>query len=348
MKDTRILGGKCADAVRIAVDCMGGEHGPMEFLLAVQEVALHHPNAKFLLCGNKPLLESLLATVEITCPVEVIDAAAVVKAETKWGDVVLNDTHYSMGSAVNCVVSGLAEAVVSGGHTASYVALCAEKLQRKAYVSRAVLAGFVPTIKHGTSILVDAGAGLHATAEQLAQFGVLGWDLAKNMLKVKDPQIGILNVGDEWHKGPDRLRDAHSLIKKLTGNCRFIEASELTTGTVDVIVTDGFAGNIAIKSAEGVFRTLVRSIKQALGSSLLMKVSGIFAKPLLKSALERFEVAKHNGGLWLGLRHGVAVKSHGRGKAKSIASAIKVAIQAVKSKCISSHAITKALAECKA
>ena len=324
--------------IKIAVDCMGGDYGPEEVISGIKHVVAEDSNIDFVLCGNYNRISTLVDRLDVGNSVSaILNADHVVDASAKWQEVIRGSDRFSMGIAVNCVSENTADAVVSGGHTGAYVALCVDKLHVTPSISRAILAGFIPTITGGRSVLLDAGATLRADAAQLTQFALMGVEVARNLLGISNPRIGILNIGSEDDKGPEELKLAAANISKIYNQkCHFIEADQLTTGDVDVIVTDGFTGNIAIKSAEGTLKTMLKIIKETAVSSLKMKFAGLFAKPLLRKALERFDASRYNGGLWLGLNKGVVIKSHGNSRAFGIAQAIKLAAVTARSKCIDS------------
>lgn len=314
--------------LKIALDCNGGDHGLHEVITAAEIIANELPDISVTLYGPASLAEHTPTSMRY----------------------IANSGTSSLDNAIKCLSNNRVDAVVSGAHTASHITACKDQLECTS--SRAILAAFIPNIDSSTSILLDAGATLHADARQLTEFGVMGLELARCILGITRPTVGILNIGTEHNKGTPAIQQAAQNLRQLSihldfdlaGENGFIEANRLLQRPADIIVSDGWSGNLIVKTAEAAFKGLTKAIAQEAHSSYMKQIKGWFASSLLRTTLSPFKPENHNGGLWLGVKKGVVVKSHGNSKAAGIAAAVKLAIRAVKAKCTASvnNALVKA------
>jgi glycerol-3-phosphate acyltransferase PlsX len=241
--------------------------------------------------------------------------------DAKPAAVLRRGRNSSMWRAFECVAAGEAAACVSGGTTAAMMVIGVKLLGTLPGIQRPALMAYVPN-QHAHTGLLDLGANLNVTAQQLVQFAVMGAVTAREVEGVGDPRVGLLNVGHEDSKGHDVVREAHARLKQLPLNYHgFIEGHDIFDGTVDIAVCDGFAGNLVLKSTEGLARMLLAEFRAALDSSLASRVGAALARPALKRMLARLDPSAHNGAPLLGL-NGVAVKSHGGSERRGLTRAI--------------------------
>jgi glycerol-3-phosphate acyltransferase PlsX len=238
-----------------------------------------------------------------------------------------------MQLAINAVKDGKADAMISGGNTGALMAMSKLTLRTLPGIDRPAICSLFPTRK-GQSVMLDLGANAECTADNLFQFGIMGEAFAKAVLAIKQPTIGLLNIGSEAGKGVDSVRAAAEMLStthlpiKYIG---FVEGNDIPAGTADVIVADGFTGNIALKMAEGVGKLCGEYIKMGLTSSIFAKIGALMAKPALKSIFKKIDPRAHNGAMFLGL-NGIVVKSHGGMDHVGFAHAIDVAVDLIKDK----------------
>jgi glycerol-3-phosphate acyltransferase PlsX len=236
----------------------------------------------------------------------------------------------SMRLAINAVQSGEAHGVVSAGNTGALMAMSKFVLKTLATIDRPAIASFFPTLR-GESVMMDLGANVECTADNLVQFAVMGDAFARTVLGVHQPTIGILNVGSEELKGHEEVRAAAAILRagplaeQFHG---FVEGNDITTGTTDVVVTDGFTGNVALKTAEGTARLYSEFLRGAFKSSFTARIGYVFARHALQKVRERTDPRRYNGAMFLGL-NGIVVKSHGGTDAFGFANAIGVAIDMI-------------------
>jgi glycerol-3-phosphate acyltransferase PlsX len=236
----------------------------------------------------------------------------------------------SMRAALDAVASGRASAMVSAGNTGALMVMAKMVLKTLPGIHRPAITATVPS-RHRPVVLLDMGANIDCTAEHLVQFAMMGDAYARAMLGIANPKIGLLNVGSEEMKGHDDVKEAHRILRSGTipvDYFGFVEGNDILEGTTDVVVTDGFTGNIALKTAEGASRLIYTTLKTAIENSWTAKIGYLLARPAIRMALKRFDPRRLNGAILLGL-NGVAVKSHGSADAKGFANAIRVAISLV-------------------
>jgi glycerol-3-phosphate acyltransferase PlsX len=287
-----------------------------------------HPQVHYLMFGREadvaPLLVKMPRLREVTTLVHTDD---VVGAEDKPSVALRSGRGSSMRLAIDAVRDGAAAGVVSAGNTGALMAMSKFVLKTLPGVSRPAMAAFFPTLR-GESLMLDLGANLVCDARNLVEFAVMGNAFARTVLGVARPTYGILNVGSEELKGHESLQEASAILREanLPGDFfGFVEGDDIAKGTVDVIVTDGFTGNVALKAAEGTAKLVSEYMRRTFRSSLVASLGYLLARPSLRKLRERLDPRRYNGAVFLGL-NGVAVKSHGGSDSLAFANAIGVAI----------------------
>ncbi len=319
--------------VVISVDAMGGDRGPAAVVGGMARSASRNPEIRFIVHGDAPTLERLIARRrQLAGRCEIRHAEGVVGMEAKPSQVMRNGRDTSMWSALECVAKGNATIAVSCGNTGALMALAMLRLRRLPGVARPAIAVQWPSANpHGFNVLLDAGADVRAEAGDLLQYALMGTSFARNAFSVARPRVGLLNIGTEEHKGRSELREAAELI----GNCRergnfdfvgFVEGSDIPSDRVDVIVTDGFTGNVALKTAEGTASFISRELREAFRHSPLSRIGALFAMTSLKRMRRKIDPRRANGGVFLGL-NGTVIKSHGDADATGVSAAIRLAFQ---------------------
>ncbi len=314
------------DRAVISIDGMGGDHAPGIVVDGLERFAQTRRDLTFLLHGDEAKLKPLLARAPTAAPRTTIrHAERMVAMDDKPGQAVRQkDT--SMRNAIESVKAGEAVAAVSAGNTGALMALSKLTLRTVEGLHRPALVATWPTQK-GVCCVLDLGADIDADAEQLVEFAIMGAAFARAVHHKDNPTVGLLNIGSEELKGHESIREAAKLIRASDLNLAFhgfVEGDDIGNGTVDVVVTDGFTGNIALKTAEGVARMVSTLLREALTSSLTAKAGAALAMPALKRFQARLDPRQVNGGVFLGL-NGIVVKSHGGTDAVGFAHAISVA-----------------------
>ncbi len=314
----------------LAIDAMGGDHAPLIVLDGIALAAERHPNARFLLLGDEALLRPLIAArkrVGEVCTLR--HAPTAVPADMK-PTLALRQRDSSMRMAIDAVASGEAEGVVSAGNTGALMALAKIVIKTLPGISRPAMAAIAPCSK-GDVVMLDLGANVQCDARNLVEFAVMGDVFARTVLGLPAPTIGLMNVGSEELKGDDRVREAAELLRmshiapQFYG---FVEGHDIAAGTTDVIVMDGFTGNVALKTAEGALKLAGDLLKQIFGGSIGGKLAYLLARPGLDRMREWLDPRRYNGAVMLGL-NGVVVKSHGGTDATGFAHALDVAMDMV-------------------
>lgn len=331
----------CAPAeggsVVISVDAMGGDRGPAVVVAGMAESAMKNPEIRFVVHGDESQLAGLIARrKELVGRCDIRHAEGVVKMDDKPSQIVRKGNDTSMWSAIESVRAGEAGAAVSCGNTGALMALSMLRLRKLPGVNRPAIACLWPSRNPGGfNVMLDVGADIRADAPDLLQYALMGASYARNGLDIAEPRIGLLNVGTEEHKGRAELKHANDLIAAAadTGNFSyvgFVEGGDLPSSRVDVIVTDGFTGNIALKTGEGTAKLVGDFLRQAFANSILSKFAALLAMTSLKRLQKRIDPRRVNGGIFLGL-NGTVVKSHGSADATGVSAAIKLAFQLTKS-----------------
>jgi len=308
---------------------MGGDHAPGVVVAGAAEALIRSPHAKFLLFGDRAKLEPLVANrPALRAACEIRHTAEAVGDTDKPSLALRKGRQTSMRLAIDAVRDGSAAGAVSAGNTGALMAMAKVVLRMLPGIDRPALTSFLPT-QVGECVMLDLGANVECDANNLVQFAVMGAHFAHAVLGRVRPTVGLLNVGSEELKGPDTVRTAAEMLRGATGIefefHGFVEGDDITKGTVDVIVTDGFSGNVALKAAEGTARLYSRYLAAAFNQSLLSRLGYLLARPALRAMRDRVDPRHYNGGVFLGL-NGIAVKSHGSTDATGFATAIGLAI----------------------
>ncbi|HVV28273.1 MAG TPA: phosphate acyltransferase PlsX [Rhizomicrobium sp.] len=319
-------------ALTVSIDAMGGDAGPGVVISALLRTAQRHPEARFLLHGDEKQLNALLARhARLRDRVAVRHAPGRVAMEDKPSLVLRRGRDTSMWHAIESVKDKEAAVAVSAGNTGALMAVSMFGLGIIDGISRPAIATIWPTLK-GQTVVLDVGANVGATEEQLVDFAVMGAAFAQAILGLSQPTVGILNVGAEEQKGHEGVKGAAQILRgcdlAMTFH-GFVEGDDIAKGTVDVVVTDGFTGNIALKTAEGTARLVATYLRQSLRRSLLGRVGAVIASGALTTLRRKLDPRANAGGIFLGL-NGVVVKSHGGADAVSFASALDMAIDMAK------------------
>tara|TARA_B100000989_G_scaffold183215_1_gene137829 strand:+ start:223 stop:1215 length:993 start_codon:yes stop_codon:yes gene_type:complete len=312
------------------VDIMGGDFGPNTVIKAVSEASKLHPNVNFRLFGDKTRALNEIAKDNSLKNFEIIHTSEYIKSDDEPVNALRKLKRSSLRLAVNDVEEKKSHGLVSAGNTGALMAISKFVLKTIGGISRPAIAGIMPTLK-GEIVILDLGANLDCTDDNLVQFALMGEVFSKSLLGIKTPSIGILNVGSEEIKGNAVVKQTFEELEKLSSYINFhgfIEGNDINKGIVDVVVTDGFSGNIALKTAEGVAELIVSFLQVYFKSSLLAKLGYILSKPALNRFKARIDPRKYNGAVLLGL-NGIVVKSHGRADSFGFSNAISAAISLI-------------------
>ena len=317
--------------IRIAVDAMGGDNAPSAIIGGALLALERHPQIRFQFYGNEATLRPMVENKPaLNAVCRVISAETVISNDAKAAVALRSGRNSSMRLAIDAVAAGEADCVISAGNTGALMAMAKMVLKMLPGIDRPAMASFFPTTR-GESVMLDLGANLECTAENLAQFALMGLVFATAVLGIKTPSAGILNVGSEEMKGNDAVRDAAALLRQavLPGTFHgFVEGNDIPTGATDVVVTDGFTGNVALKTAEGMSRLYGEFLRRTFTSSFSSRLGYLLASHAFKKLKVRIDPRRYNGAVFLGLG-GVCVKSHGGADAISFANAISVAVDMV-------------------
>jgi len=316
----------------IALDAMGGDDAPDIVIKGIDIIRIQFPEARFLLFGNEARLEPLLKAhpgVRAVCELRHTDEA--VKSEDKPSHALRKGRKSSMRLAIDSVRDGDAGAIVSAGNTGALMARAKFSLRMMTGIDRPAIASVLPSPR-GETVMLDLGANVECDADNLVQFAFMGAEFARAVLGRVPPRVALLNVGSEELKGHDTIKEAGDRLRSIENAPfeyqGFVEGDDITRGVVDVIVTDGFTGNVALKTAEGVVRLFTDFLRAGYKSSLIARIGYVFSRGGLNILKERLDPRVYNGGVLLGL-NGLCVKSHGGTDAMGFANAIGVAIQMV-------------------
>lgn len=329
-------GGRTPSVV-LSVDAMGGDRGPAPVVAGIASSAKKNPDLSFILHGPKDELAPLVArrkVLEGRC--ELRDAPDVVSMEDKPSHVMRHGKGTSMWSAIEAVRAGEATVAISCGNTGALMALSMVRLRRLPGVNRPAIAVLWPSRSdHGFNVMLDVGADIKADARDLLQYALMGASYARNGLNLQRPRVGLLNVGTEEHKGRSELHDAHDLIRDTAEAGKFefvgfVEGSDIPGDRADVIVTDGFTGNVALKTGEGTASLVGDFLREAFEYSPLSRLASLLALTSLRRLKKRIDPRRVNGGVFLGL-NGTVVKSHGSADATGVSAAVKLAFELARS-----------------
>ena len=315
---------KIARKVKISVDAMGGEKAPTSVIRAIK---FHeHSNIHFLICGNKQLLLPLLEEYKVPETIyQMVDTSSVILDTDKPTEALKGKKDSSMRAAIDLVHSKESEACVSAGNTGTLMFTSRMVLGSVDKIRRPAIIGLFPG-KKGKSVVLDLGANSGCDEIALSQFALMGLHFAQIVLKKDHPKVGLLNVGVESNKGRELEQKTYGLLTSIMPEnfIGCVEANEIMDNRADVIVTDGFSGNILLKGAEGIAKTFIEQITSVLSKNILTKACGAIIKPYIKKQMEFLDPRRNNGAMFIGI-NGIVVKSHGNSDEIAFSSAIDVA-----------------------
>ena len=320
---------------RIAIDAMGGDSGPAAMVAGIARARRRDTSLQFLVYGDERLIrEELRKHGKLASSVTLCHTAESIAPTEKPSQAIRRARTTSMGLAINAVKDANADAAVSAGNTGALMAMSKLALRTMPGIDRPALAALLPTLGEQDCVMLDLGANTECDAQNLVQFAVMGSAYARTVLGVSKPRVKLLNIGTEELKGTDELKEAAALLReadylpfRFDG---FTEGDQLSRGNVDVVVTDGFSGNIALKTAEGTARFVTDLLRRAFKSSLRSKAGFALSQPALNLLKVHLDPNNHNGAVFLGL-NGLVVKSHGSATPNGVANAIGVAASMVTS-----------------
>lgn len=317
------------DRPLIALDAMGGDVGPAVVIGGAEIARERYPRLRFRFYGQEPLIrEALKSAPRIAAEAEIVHVEGVVLGTDKPSAAIRRARVTSMGQAIEAVKAGEAAAAVSAGNTGALMAMSKLALRTMPGIDRPALVALMPTLKSESAVL-DLGANTECDAENLVQFALMGAAFARTVLGLERPKVALLNIGEEDMKGTEAIRDAAQLLRtgaaelplEFLGN---VEGNGIAQGNTDVIVTDGFSGNIALKTAEGTAKLVTGLLAHAYRASWLTKLGYLLSRSALRALRDQLDPNNHNGAVFLGL-NGVIVKSHGAADVRGFANAIGVA-----------------------
>ena len=319
---------------RIAIDAMGGDSGPAAMIAGADRARRRDQSLQFVIYGDEALVEAELGHHPQLRPhVTVVHSAEAIEPSEKPSQAIRRAKVTSMGMAVNAVKEGKADAALSGGNTGALMAMSKLALRTMPGIDRPALAALLPTLGETDCVMLDLGANTECDAQNLVQFAVMGAAYSRCVLGIATPRVKLLNIGTEELKGTDELKEAAALLReadylpfRFDG---FTEGDQLSRGQADVVVTDGFSGNIALKTAEGTARFVTDLLRRAFKSSLRSKAGFALSRPALNLLKVHLDPNNHNGAVFLGL-NGLVVKSHGGANPKGVANAIHVSASMVR------------------
>ena len=308
----------------IAVDAMSGDHGAEVAVPAALDVLADAPDLRLLLVGRGEALRPLLREAPAgRC--EIVEASEVVAMDERPQDALRRKKDSSMRVAINLLEQGKAAACVSAGNTGALLATARFVLGMIAGIDRPAIVSAVPAV-HGHTVMLDLGANPDCSADHLVQFAAMGSIIAADLHGYSNPRVGLLNIGEEDIKGTEQIREAHRRLGSAPINYRgFVEGDDIFSGDIDVVVTDGFTGNVALKTMEGLARFIGGVMREEFTRGPLRKAGAIAAAPALKALRGRLDPRAYNGASMVGLA-GVVIKSHGGADRVSFANAVRVAI----------------------
>lgn len=318
--------------VVLALDGMGGDNAPEVVVNGADIARERYPGSSFLLFGDPARLKPLVDRRKgLAQALEIVPAEDAVTADDKPSFALRRRRQSSMWLAVEAAAQGRADTVVSAGNTGALLAISMVAMRMLEGAHRPALASFMPT-NRGETVMLDLGANIECDADNLAQFAVMGSVFAQVLLGLSKPTVGLLNVGSEELKGHEELRQAAMMLRREGSPVSFhgfVEGNDIGAGKVDVVVTDGFTGNVALKTIEGTAKLYTTFVREAFRTSTFAKIGYLFASGAWVKLRKRVDPRRYNGGVFLGL-NGVCVKSHGGTDALGFAYAIGVAIDMVR------------------
>ena len=309
---------------------MGGDHGAAAIIKGTALAVNKNPFLIPILVGDEDIIKPILTKYDALKGVRIVHTPDVVSLDEKPSAALRSGKSSSMRLAIDLVDEGAADAIVSGGNTGALMAMALVVLRMIDGIDRPALAAYLPTVE-GQCVMLDLGANIDCDTDNLVQFALMGNAFCRVTSDVKTPSIGLLNVGEEEQKGNVALRAAASVLINPENGLNYygcIEGDDITAGVVDVVVSDGFSGNIAIKTLEGAAMFMTILIRRSFKSSILAKIGYLLAGFALKNLRRKLDPQRYNGAVLLGL-NGIVVKSHGSANADGIENAIGIAISMV-------------------
>ncbi|RFB80297.1 phosphate acyltransferase PlsX [Methylovirgula sp. 4M-Z18] len=323
-----------AKVVRIALDAMGGDHGPSVVIPGAALALERRPDLEFHIYGDEKIIAPLLAQHSaLAAKAKVYHTDVAVKMDDKPSQALRSGRRVSsMWMAIEAIKNDVADATVSAGNTGALMAMSKFCLNTMAPIDRPAIAALWPNI-HGESVVLDVGATIGADAQHLVDLAIMGSAMARIVFDLEKPTVGLLNVGVEEIKGLEEVKAAGRILKETAWSNLdyrgFVEGDDIGKGTVNVVVTEGFTGNIALKTAEGTAKQISQYLRDAMSRSLLAKIGFFLAQGAFKALKDKMDPRASNGGVFLGL-DGVVIKSHGGADASGYASAIEMGYDMVK------------------
>ncbi len=317
-----------SEKVTIALDAMGGDLAPRMVISGANIARERFPHVHYLIFGRESEITPLLDKMpKLKAVSEIVHTDDIVRSDEKPSIALRSGRNSSMRLAINAVREGEACGVVSAGNTGALMAMAKFVLKTLPGVSRPAIASFFPTMR-GETVMLDLGANVSCDADNLIDFAVMGNAFSRSVVGILQPTYGLLNVGSEDMKGHESLHEAAAVLRSaaLPGKfVGFIEGDDIAMGSVDVVVTDGFTGNVALKTAEGTAKLINEYIRRTFRSSILAGLGYLLARPAMRKLRKRVDPRRYNGAMFLGL-NGITVKSHGGTDSLGFANAIGVAV----------------------
>ena len=316
------------EQITIALDCMGGDFGPPVVVPAAKRALARHPDLKLILVGREEAIEPVLAEQHLRDEprLTVHPASEVVASDEPPSQALRGKKDSSMRVAINLVKQGTAQACVSAGNTGALMATARFVLKMLPGIDRPAICTALPNIKGGHTHVLDLGANVDSSAESLEEFAIMGSALVQAVDNKPSPTVGLLNIGEEEIKGNERVKQAGQLLSNSVLNyIGYVEGDGIYLGHADVVVCDGFVGNVMLKTTEGVAKMISHYMKLEFKRNPLTMLSGLIALPVLKAFRRRIDPREYNGASLLGL-NGIVIKSHGSADVLSFANAIREAL----------------------
>lgn len=326
-----------SNAIRIAIDAMGGDHGPSVTVPASLEALEAHPELHLILVGNKSIIASYMQSVkpEVLQRIEIRHTTQQVEMDESPGNALRNKKDSSMRISLELVEQNKAGACVSAGNTGALMVIARMILKTLPGIDRPAIVYSLPTKnpqgEFGHLRMLDLGANVDTTSRNLYEFAVMGSILAQAADHLERPRVGLLNIGSEAIKGSEVIKETAKMLEesKSLNYTGFVEGTDIFQQACDVVVCDGFVGNVALKSSEGAANMLLSLIKESFTRNIFTKIAALIAKPVIKGALKNMDPKKYNGASLLGL-NGIVIKSHGNAQKESFKIAIEEAYTEVK------------------
>lgn len=310
----------------VALDAMGGDHGPSVVVPAALDCLAKNPHLKLILVGDESKLKEYLQGADFGDRLIIRHASEKVEMDDAPSKAMRNKKDSSMRVAIDLVKHGDAGACVSAGNTGALMAIARFVLKTIPGIDRPAIIGVVPSLKGGHTHVLDLGANVDCTVENLCQFAVMGYELVKAVDDKPNPTVGLLNIGEEEIKGNEQVKQAMKLLQESPINfIGYVEGNDMYLSDVDVVVVDGFVGNVALKASEGLAKLILQTLRDAFNKNALTRLAAVVAKPVLNAFKQRIDPRLYNGASLVGLR-GIVVKSHGNADRLAFSRAIEIAV----------------------